>query len=371
MALVAPPRSPLETTRAPEVPEMLIPEARQRRRRRWLVGMAVVLLCASGVGIGFAVSFSGSGGHNEGGGSPSSPDPGRASDGAATASGAVLAGGRWTILVPPHSGVEASWDLAAWTGKYVVAWGSTNSCCPTVFGKPMEGSSEHGAAFDPLTHSWRSIPPAPVDVTVESTVWTGGQLLVWGSAPTVALRANHNTLLEFDPSTWSWKRLAAPPLTLRSSAEVMWSGTRLIVIGGQAGSISALLNGATYDPRANRWKSLPIPPHVAARAGEKVVPVGLTAAWAADTLYVWVTRQVSQACGTNCGEISAQVQPPAVDPGSISVGPRADAAEGYLGIRATPVSMGIGADVDLAGRSAGACLLESRAPVPDRRHMAL
>lgn len=340
MALVAPPRYQPETTRAPEVPEMLFPEARRRRRRRWMVGIAVVVLCASGVGVGFAVSSSGSGGGTGRGAYPGSPDPARAKLSAAAASGAVLAGGRWTMLVPPHPGVETMWDLAAWTGKFVIAWGSANPCCATASGKPTEGSSEHGAAFDPVTHSWRSMPPAPVDVTIESTIWTGRQVLVWGSASTAARRANRNTLLEFDPTTWRWKRLATPPIALRSAAEVLWSGTRLIVIGGQANSITALLNGATYDPRANRWKALPTVPHVAAGASEKEVPVSLTAAWAANTLYVWVTRQVSQACGANCGEISARVQPLRWIPGASLWHPGPTPPKGTSVYDATAVSMG-------------------------------
>jgi len=244
------------------------------------------------------------------------------------------------MLSPPHPGDETRWDVTAWTGKYVIAWGSTHSCCATVFGETAEGSSEHGAAFDPLTHAWRPMPPAPVDVTVESTIWTGRQLLVWGSAPTVAPRTDRNTLLEFDPSTWGWKRLAAPPIALRSSAEVLWSGTMLVVVGGQARSNTALLNGATYDPRSNRWKVLPTVAHVAARAAEKEVPVGLTAAWAANTLYVWVTRQVSQACGANCGEISARVQSLRWTPGASRWDPGPTPPKGTSVYGATAVSMG-------------------------------
>ena len=108
----------------------------------------------------------------------------------------------------------------------------------------------------------------------------------------------------------------APPIPSRTGAEVVWSGTRLIVIGGHGSSITALLNGATYDPRTNRWSALPAVPRVVVGAGSKAEPVGVTAAWSAGALYVWVTRQASRACGVNCGEISAKVQALRWSPGT-------------------------------------------------------
>lgn len=335
MAVVTPPRSPLETTRAPDVPEVLFREARRRRRRRWMAVIAVVVLCASGVSLGVTLSRSGSGGGAGRGASPRSAGPAPATLGAAAGSGAELAGGHWTTLMRPHPGVERAWDLTAWTGKYVIAWGSTNPCC-----RPIRGSSEHGAAFDPASRSWRSIPPAPVDVTVESTIWTGRQVLVWGSAPPAAQRATRDTLLGFDPATWRWQRLATPPIAPRSAAEVLWGGARLIVIGGYDRSTGVLLNGATYDPQANRWSALPAVPRFAAGAGSKEEPVDVTAAWAAGTLYVWVTHQVSQACGGGCGEISAEVQALRWSPGTSQWHPGPTPPKGVAVSGATAVSMG-------------------------------
>jgi hypothetical protein len=281
MALVAAPRSRPETTGAPESPEMLFPEARRRRRRRWMAGTAVAIVCASAIGVGVTMSSSGSGGAIGHTAIPRSPSPAHANLSAAGSS-AKLAGGRWTSLGPPHPGVNMVWDLTAWTGKYVIAWGSGDPCCAS----GSEGNSEHGAAFDPVAHAWTSMPPAPVNVTVESTIWTGRQVLVWGSVPTSTLRTGRNRLLAFDPSTWRWKQLAAPPIVRRSSAQVLWSGTRLIVIGGQASSITPLLNGASYDPAANRWNTLPTLPQFAGRAGTKSEAVSLTATSEANTLYV-------------------------------------------------------------------------------------
>ena len=288
MAIMAPPRMQPETTPAPGVPELLFPEARRRRRRRWMVGIALVALCASGAGLGVTLSGGGSGDGVGHGASPSAPDPAPTLS-ASTGSSAGLAGGRWTTLEPPHPGVVKTWDLATWTGKYVIAWGSTGAA--TASGSQTAGTSEHGAAFDSATRKWRSLPAAPVDVTVESTTWTGHEILVWGSPSAAARGSGRNVLLALDPTTWRWERLTAAPIPPRTGAEVVWSGTRLIVIGGHGGSVTALLNGATYDPRTNRWSTLPAVPRIVAGAGSKAKRVGVTAAWSAGTSYnqkLWI-----------------------------------------------------------------------------------
>ena len=328
MAIMAPSQVP---------PELLFPEARRRRRRRWMVGIALVALCVSGASLGVTFSGGGSGGDGHGA-SPSSPDPAPSTPNASTGSSARLAGGRWMTLLPPHPGVVKTWDLATWTGTYVIAWGSAGAA--TSPGSLAAGSSEHGAAFDLATRHWRSIPAAPVDVNVESTTWTGHEILVWGSASGPPRHSGRNILFALDPTTWRWKRLAAPPIPSRTGAEVVWSGTRLIVIGGHGSSTTALLNGATYDPRTNRWSALPAVPRVVARAGSKAEAVGVTAAWSRDALYVWITHQVSRACGTNCGEISSKVQALRWSPGTSRWHPGAQPPEGVPVYDASAVSMG-------------------------------
>lgn len=285
------------------------PGARHRWWRR-LVRAGVVVLCAAGanVGLGAMAGGAGSGTGWAGPGRASEPVPATLS--ARAERGAELSGGRWSTLAPPHRGAMKTWDLSAWTGTDVIAWGSASPCCETGPGTPPGGSSAHGAAFDPARDRWRPIPPAPVAFTVESTVWTGRQVLVWGRVPRAAREGGRNVLAGFDPATWRWERLATPPISPRSDARVLWSGTRLIVIGGNGRSPLPRMdvNGAAYDPRANRWRALPALPRVALRGGSTGEPVGVTAAWAGGALDVWVTRQVSRTCGGGCGSISADVQ---------------------------------------------------------------
>ncbi len=348
MAAEAPPRVVPEARSAPGAAELLFPEARRRRRRRWMVGIGLVGLVGSAATLG--LRFSG-GGH---GAPPGSPEPFPGALITPAGSSAGLQGGRWTTLPPPHPGVVKRWDLAAWTGRYVIAWGSTATT--TGPGGQSVGRSEHGAAFDPATRSWRSLPPAPVDIKVESTIWTGHEILVWGSA--AAGRSGRNVLLALNPATWRWRRLTAPPMALRTGAKVLWSGTRLIIIGGHRSSVPALLTGASYDLRANRWSELPAVPHVFYGAGTKEEPVGVTAAWAAGALYVWVTRQVSQSCGANCMAVSAKVQPLRWSPVTLRWDPGPTPPAGVPAYRASALSMGKA--IALLGGSS--CLPEMSCP---------
>lgn len=341
MTVVTPPRPAVEATGSQDGPELLFPEARRRRRRRWMIGLAVVALCASGAGAGFMLSGSGSGDGSGHAGLLSHTDPPPAAANVTTVSAGELAGGRWSMLVPPQGTLERTWDLAEWTGRYVIAWGSTTPCCTTVPGKPQGGSSDHGAAFDPTKGTWRSLPPAPVDVTVESTTWTGNQVLVWGSKPTGS-QPSRNVLLELDPTTWRWRRLAAPTMAPRTGAEVLWSGTRLIVFGGTGpgSSDTTVLSGATYDLRTNRWHALPAVPRYRVAAGSRQAPVGTTAAWDGGTLYVWVARQVSRSAGAGGEEISARTQALRWRPGATRWQPAPVPPKGVSAYLATAVSMG-------------------------------
>ncbi len=307
--VVTPPRPHPESVPVHGVAEVLFPEARRRRRRRWRVGAAAGVVAAAGAGVGAASVGGAGGGANGGAGraaAPGSRGPSPATVDAAAGSGPELAGGRWWPVAPPRPGVATAWSLAAWTGTYVIAWGSATPCCGTRAAGSKGASTEHGAAFDPVRGSWRSLPPAPVAATVASTTWTGRELLVWGATPTAGRSstppagrsstptAGRSVLLAFDPATWRWHRLAPPPMAPRSDPQVLWSGTRLVVVGGRGPTATVIVNGATYDPRTNRWRVLPAIPGVAAPPGSTETAVGTTATWDAGSLYLWVTRQVAR-----------------------------------------------------------------------------
>ena len=129
-----------------------------------------------------------------------------------------------------------------------------------VNGNPVPASAR-AAAYDPASDAWRAIPPPPA--ARESAVWDGRELLlVGGTAAPPGSRALARTDFAYDPSANRWRPLAAMP-SGRSGAAAVWTGTQLLLWGGQttpSGETVTPAHGLAYDPAANRWSALPPSP---------------------------------------------------------------------------------------------------------------
>jgi N-acetylneuraminic acid mutarotase len=129
-----------------------------------------------------------------------------------------------------------------------------------------------------LTGEWRDIPEAPlVGRVYHSAVWTGTEMIVWGgwggdrwSGNTPAYFADGAA---YDPATHGWRQLADAPLTARQEHSALWTGTEMIVWGGQADGATALADGAAYDPAADAWRMLS-PGPLGPRTGHSAVWTG-------------------------------------------------------------------------------------------------
>jgi hypothetical protein len=69
----------------------------------------------------------------------------------------------------------------------------------------------------------------------------------------------------------TWSPMAAAPIIARSLPASVWTGTEVVVVGGQAGNGKALRDGAAYNPATDTWRRLPDAP--------VDVPPGATATW--------------------------------------------------------------------------------------------
>jgi hypothetical protein len=203
---------------------------------------------------------------------------------------AQLAGGRWRALPVLPAGQLEQRERAAvvWTGRQLLYWGGASH--------PPVRAHADGAAFNPATNQWATLPPAPegqwhLEGDDGLAVWTGREVLVWGgmtvpdpvAAPTMATLADG---VAYDPARRSWRRLPRPPLPLRyvsTNQWVLWTGRELMAGGVEQGAGGGVVVGA-YDPATNRWRMLPRSPkltggpdHLQAR----------TAMWAGSRLLVW------------------------------------------------------------------------------------
>jgi hypothetical protein len=211
---------------------------------------------------------------------------------------AQLAGGRWRALPVLPAGQLEPRERAAviWTGRQLVYWGGASH--------PPVRAHADGAAFNPGTNQWATLPPAPegqwqlegddgVAVAVDDgvAVWTGHEVLVWGgmTIPDPVAAPNMATLADgvaYDPARRTWRRLPRPPVQLRWASLnqwVLWTGRELLVGGVEQGPGGGTRAGA-YDPATNRWRLLPRSPRL---TGGPDHLQARTAMWAGSRLLVW------------------------------------------------------------------------------------
>ena len=149
---------------------------------------------------------------------------------------------------------------AVWTGTQMLIWGGGNA--------PMYGD---GGLYNPATNTWTRIEGGNYAVAgisqpnqaqarfLHTAVWTGSQLVVWGGTrycggcgPAVLCSDSSHLLGDggmYNPATNTWSyipsTLAASPGT-RSGQTVVWTGTQMIVWGGQR--VTSLADGGVYYP---------------------------------------------------------------------------------------------------------------------------
>ena len=135
----------------------------------------------------------------------------------------------WT----PTSGIAApsarDGHAAVWTGSRMLVWGGTDDISELTT----------GGQYDPVANSWSSMssvgaPPVAYGFT---TVWTGSAMVIWGGVYCDSVVGCFPGYAggRYSPSTDSWTATSttnAPPP--RSSHTAVWTGSEMIVWGGDA-----------------------------------------------------------------------------------------------------------------------------------------
>ena len=177
----------------------------------------------------------------------------------------------WTEL--PASPLEGRSDMAsAWTGRELLIWGGWDGG----FRDPPH--FRDGAAFDPAAGTWRMIAPAPIEARIAFSVWTGEELIVWGSKERADRRVDGAA---YDPITNAWRTIADGPIDITDGSAV-WTGEEMIVFGaaldGNNHSETPTAIAAAYDPQADAWRELP---------PSDLSPQAMTAEWLNGELIAW------------------------------------------------------------------------------------
>jgi hypothetical protein len=216
-------------------------------------------------------------------------------------SAAGLARGRWSALprapIAPRGGASV-----IWTGHQLIVWGGASAS----HGQALQAN---GAAYDPSAGRWRPLPAGPLSPRVGQTaVWTGTEMVVWGGYDRLAHRQFRVSAdgAAYSPTTRRWRVLPPAPLSARADAIGIWTGGRVILLGGHPAVTSntarGYRDGAAYDPVRHQWR------HIAPPKSPRGHPLTWdTAVGARGRLLAWsqwaTERQLSPNSSTSSGGV--------------------------------------------------------------------
>ncbi|HEV2799645.1 MAG TPA: Ig-like domain-containing protein [Pyrinomonadaceae bacterium] len=169
-----------------------------------------------------------------------------------------------------------SLEVGVWTGAEMIVWSRNPGC--------ISGCDSAGARYHPATYSWRPMnltnaPPPGVTGRVNTAVWTGTEMIVWG-----ANDGQYTTPGEggrYNPQTDSWARTTTVNAPVnRSFHMAVWTGTEMIVWGGESNEGVKQNTGGRYNPANDSWRptstvNAPTPRYI------------LSGVWTGAEMFVW------------------------------------------------------------------------------------
>ena len=169
----------------------------------------------------------------------------------------ALSDGSWSLgpraPLQPRSG-----QSAVWTGKELLVWGG-QSATVKADGLPVTMYAD-GAVYRPGERHWQPMPAGPLYPREDvAATWAGHQAFFWGGGyPVMSGYQDYANGAMYDPVTATWRVLPSGPLTARRGAEAFWTGSEVLVFGGQGATPnSAPLAAASYDPARGTGPSSP------------------------------------------------------------------------------------------------------------------
>jgi len=139
--------------------------------------------------------------------------------------------GTWADL--PTSGAPPGSSLvpAVWTGSQMILWGSVSG------------------RYTPAGDAWSSVTtvsqpsprPSPVDL------WTGSEMVAWGGGSVAGGKYSPATDQWTTTDPWGTPEPRIYPLAV-------WTGSELLIYGGRTIGLDG--NGALYDPALDHWKPM-------------------------------------------------------------------------------------------------------------------
>jgi N-acetylneuraminic acid mutarotase len=170
--------------------------------------------------------------------------------------GYLNSGGRYNPSTGTWSATSMGSNLPAgryrhtvvWTGAEMIVWGGDNGTFPFL---------KSGGRYNPATNSWAATslgPSAPIGRCWHTAIWTGTEMVAWGGYTNSYGHPDENTGGRYSPTTDTWipTSLGGTPPAGRDRHSAVWTGSEMIVWGGQFNS-GPMNSGGRYIPAIDTW----------------------------------------------------------------------------------------------------------------------
>ena len=189
--------------------------------------------------------------------------------------GKVDTGGAWERRSGGGSLSARSYCTAIWTGTEMLVWGGSDG---TNF-------FNDGGRYDPVANRWISISlaGAPAIRWSYSSIWTGSEMIIWGGWVWGAGGTTRvvNDGARYNPKTDTWFAIATNGAPIkRQNHKAIWTGTEMIIWGGDDGGSVYMGDGARYHPGLDRWFSV-------TNFGALSPRIGHSAIWTGNEMIIW------------------------------------------------------------------------------------
>ena len=179
---------------------------------------------------------------------------------------------------------------AVWTGTEMLVWGGLGF---EASGPPILQLSQVGARYNSSADTWSPMTTngAPAARQSHTAVWGGNRMIIWGgrAADFFTGPFDINSGGRYDPTANSWAGTASSGApNARHNHTAVWTGSRMIVFGGEdeeenPRTLTFFADGSRYEVTNNTWAATS-----AALAGaEPGQREGATAVWTGTEMIVW------------------------------------------------------------------------------------
>jgi N-acetylneuraminic acid mutarotase len=180
--------------------------------------------------------------------------------------------GAWTPMSQETAPSPRFQHTAVWTGHEMLVWGGAGRPEPSSSSSPVFAD---GGRYDPVTDTWRPITTerAPSSRQIHTSVWTGTEMIVWGGqGPGATDLADGG---RYDPTTNTWRPLSndGAPI-LQAGHRAVWTGTEMVVWGRSIEGVRLQPSGGRYNPASDTWAPLSSSPADVPYGGHTVVWTG-------------------------------------------------------------------------------------------------